>query len=76
MGRNSWKNVFRKVIYFRYTLFLLLFGYVVGTKFDAILFDIDSKDNTVGMSCPPRKFVECAVLKNVSNCLENEGNIG
>ena len=44
-------------------------------KFDAILFDLDSKDNTVGMSCPPRKFVECAVLKNVSNCLENEGNI-
>ncbi|KAJ8933713.1 hypothetical protein NQ314_013843 [Rhamnusium bicolor] len=33
-----------------------------GEKLDAVLFDIDSKDTSVGMSCPPRQFLE-------KNCL-------
>ncbi|XP_011875236.1 PREDICTED: methyltransferase-like protein 13 isoform X2 [Vollenhovia emeryi] len=39
------------------------------TKYKAILFDIDSKDTTVGMSCPPKQFLEMPVLKAVATCL-------
>lgn len=41
--------------------------------FDAILFDVDSKDSSVGMSCPPKQFVEPDFLKTVENCLCDEG---
>ncbi|XP_063984530.1 eEF1A lysine and N-terminal methyltransferase homolog isoform X2 [Diachasmimorpha longicaudata] len=44
-----------------------------GKKFDAILFDVDSKDSSVGMSCPPKQFLENSVLKNVSKCLSENG---
>jgi spermidine synthase len=42
-------------------------------KYDAILFDVDSKDTSLGMSCPPKQFVKPAFLKTVNNCLTNEG---
>lgn len=44
-----------------------------GKKFNAILFDVDSKDTSVGMSCPPRQFVEPDFLKVVQNCLTDDG---
>ncbi|CAH2001857.1 unnamed protein product [Acanthoscelides obtectus] len=37
-----------------------------GGELNAILFDVDSKDSSVGMSCPPRQFLEKAVLINVA----------
>ncbi|KYM94841.1 PREDICTED: methyltransferase-like protein 13 [Cyphomyrmex costatus] len=43
------------------------------TKYKAILFDIDSKDTTVGMSCPPKQFLEMSVLKAVASCLTKNG---
>jgi len=43
------------------------------TKYKAILFDIDSKDNTIGMSCPPKQFLEMSVLKAVASCLTKNG---
>lgn len=43
------------------------------TKYKAILFDIDSKDTTVGMSCPPKQFLEMSVLKTVATCLTKNG---
>ncbi|XP_011143427.1 methyltransferase-like protein 13 isoform X2 [Harpegnathos saltator] len=42
-------------------------------KYKAILFDIDSKDTTVGMSCPPKQFLEMSVLKAVAMCLTRNG---
>ncbi|KAL6440842.1 hypothetical protein ACFW04_003339 [Cataglyphis niger] len=42
-------------------------------KYKAILFDIDSKDTTVGMSCPPKQFLELSVLKAVAACLTKDG---
>ncbi|KAM0732130.1 eEF1A lysine and N-terminal methyltransferase-like protein [Formica fusca] len=42
-------------------------------KYKAILFDIDSKDTTVGMSCPPKQFLELSVLKAVATCLTKDG---
>jgi spermidine synthase len=43
------------------------------TKYKAILFDVDSKDTTVGMSCPPKQFLEMSVLKAVATCLTENG---
>ncbi|CAL1687145.1 unnamed protein product [Lasius platythorax] len=42
-------------------------------KYKAILFDIDSKDTTVGMSCPPKQFLELSILKTVAACLTEDG---
>uniref|UniRef100_A0AAG5D7L7 eEF1A lysine and N-terminal methyltransferase homolog n=1 Tax=Anopheles atroparvus TaxID=41427 RepID=A0AAG5D7L7_ANOAO len=44
-----------------------------GTHCSAILFDVDSKDPSVGMSCPPAAFVERHVLANVRQLVGNEG---
>ena len=38
-----------------------------------MMFDIDSKDKTVGMSCPPLAFVEKDFLKTVDSMLHPEG---
>ncbi|XP_011499708.1 PREDICTED: methyltransferase-like protein 13 [Ceratosolen solmsi marchali] len=46
-----------------------------GKKYDAILFDVDNKDATVGMSCPPKEFVELDFLRTINNCLTNDGLI-
>ncbi|KAG7260456.1 hypothetical protein CRUP_008807 [Coryphaenoides rupestris] len=44
-----------------------------GRSFDVIMFDVDSKDSTVGMSCPPRAFVEASFLEKVHNLLNPKG---
>ncbi|GJQ66855.1 hypothetical protein Trydic_g7881 [Trypoxylus dichotomus] len=43
------------------------------TKWNAVLFDVDSKDCTIGMSCPPKQFLEDTVLQNVVSMLANNG---
>lgn len=42
-------------------------------KYDAILFDVDSKDSSQGISCPPRQFVEPESLNNVKSALSETG---
>ncbi|XP_064928274.1 eEF1A lysine and N-terminal methyltransferase isoform X5 [Columba livia] len=42
-------------------------------QYDAIMFDVDSKDLTVGMSCPPPAFVEKGFLQKVKTILKPEG---
>ncbi|XP_014472422.1 PREDICTED: methyltransferase-like protein 13 isoform X2 [Dinoponera quadriceps] len=42
-------------------------------KYKAILFDIDNKDTTVGMSCPPREFLDSTQLEAVANLLTEDG---
>ncbi|NXD70144.1 MET13 protein, partial [Eolophus roseicapillus] len=42
-------------------------------QYDAIMFDVDSKDLTVGMSCPPPAFVEKHFLQKVKTILKPEG---
>ncbi|XP_015172807.1 PREDICTED: methyltransferase-like protein 13 [Polistes dominula] len=44
-----------------------------GKKYSAILFDVDSKDTTVGMSCPPKQFLEIDLLKMIASCLTDNG---
>ncbi|XP_076766144.1 eEF1A lysine and N-terminal methyltransferase homolog [Xylocopa sonorina] len=42
-------------------------------KYKAILFDVDCKDTTIGMSCPPKQFLEVPVIKSVAESLMNGG---
>ncbi|XP_058120843.1 eEF1A lysine and N-terminal methyltransferase homolog [Anopheles ziemanni] len=44
-----------------------------GAHYSAVLFDVDSKDPTVGMSCPPAIFVERNVLAHVRQLVGDEG---
>ncbi|XP_031632112.1 eEF1A lysine and N-terminal methyltransferase homolog [Contarinia nasturtii] len=44
-----------------------------GQSFKAILFDVDSKDPTVGMSCPPTQFLEQEVLDAVKSLIRDTG---
>ncbi|XP_028258943.1 eEF1A lysine and N-terminal methyltransferase [Parambassis ranga] len=44
-----------------------------GRLFDVIMFDVDNKDSSVGMSCPPAAFVETTILQKVSNLLTPKG---
>lgn len=44
-----------------------------GLKRDVIMLDVDSKDPSVGMSCPPQAFVEEEFLLNIKKLLDNNG---
>ncbi|MEQ2306444.1 eEF1A lysine and N-terminal methyltransferase [Ameca splendens] len=44
-----------------------------GHLFDVIMFDVDNKDSSLGMSCPPAGFVETPVLQKVFNLLTPRG---
>ncbi|MEQ2257873.1 eEF1A lysine and N-terminal methyltransferase [Xenotaenia resolanae] len=44
-----------------------------GHLFDVIMFDVDNKDSSLGMSCPPAGFVETPVLQKVFNLLTLRG---
>ncbi|XP_041863023.1 eEF1A lysine and N-terminal methyltransferase isoform X2 [Melanotaenia boesemani] len=44
-----------------------------GHLFDVIMFDVDNKDSSLGMSCPPASFVELSLLRKVCNLLTPRG---
>ncbi|XP_062989840.1 eEF1A lysine and N-terminal methyltransferase isoform X2 [Elgaria multicarinata webbii] len=44
-----------------------------SSSYDAIMFDVDSKDSALGMSCPPPAFVEKSFLQKVRCLLKTEG---
>ncbi|KAM9762490.1 eEF1A lysine and N-terminal methyltransferase [Menidia menidia] len=44
-----------------------------GRLFDVIMFDVDNKDSSLGMSCPPAAFVEISMLQKVCNLLSHKG---
>ncbi|CAG9826229.1 unnamed protein product [Diabrotica balteata] len=44
-----------------------------GETIDALLFDVDSKDSSIGMSCPPQGFLDKPVLENVVRILDKRG---
>lgn len=51
-----------------------LFVFSVGDRLiDVIMFDVDNKDSTVGMSCPPAAFVETSILQKVCSLLTPRG---
>lgn len=44
-----------------------------GKSYKAILFDVDSKDTSLGMSCPPKMFLDKSVMDNVKKCIGEKG---
>lgn len=42
-------------------------------QFQSILFDVDSKDQSLGISCPPKEFLEPGVLETVKSLLSSDG---
>lgn len=50
-------------------------SFLGGRLFDVIMFDVDNKDSTVGMSCPPAAFVETSILQKVRSLLTPRGKI-
>ncbi len=40
-----------------------------SAPYDVVLFDVDSKDSTVGMTCPPRAFVDEQLIAKVKHSL-------
>ncbi|XP_058396047.1 eEF1A lysine and N-terminal methyltransferase [Diceros bicornis minor] len=50
-----------------------LAGEEVRPHYDVIMFDVDSKDPTLGMSCPPPAFVDQPFLQKVKSILTPEG---
>ena len=44
----------------------------VGT-YDVVLLDVDSKDPSTGMNCPPREFLQHEFLENVKLLLKQSG---
>lgn len=43
------------------------------SKFQSILFDVDSKDQSLGVSCPPKEFLEPEILEAVKSLLPTDG---
>ncbi|XP_033119129.1 eEF1A lysine and N-terminal methyltransferase-like [Anneissia japonica] len=44
-----------------------------GNLYDVICFDVDSKDTGVGMTCPPKEFLEKTLLLKVQSLLKPKG---
>lgn len=59
-----WSNNFNKMSYFN-----------SGQSYKAVLLDVDSKDPTLGMSCPPVQFLEQEVLDTIKACIRENGNL-
>jgi hypothetical protein len=38
------------------------------------MFDVDNKDTSLGMSCPPKEFVSQEILSKVQSILSEQGN--
>ncbi|CAM9929821.1 unnamed protein product, partial [Ectocarpus fasciculatus] len=51
-------------------------GEAFGPPYSAIFLDVDSKDTSVGMSCPPAAFLEPAFLTNLKALLHGGGGGG
>lgn len=45
----------------------------MSKRFSVIMLDVDSKDLSSGMSCPPQPFVQNSFLRTLALCLEDEG---
>ena len=52
---------------------LVCFSFPARPHYDVIMFDVDSKDPTLGMSCPPPAFVDQPFLQRLKRILTPEG---
>ncbi|XP_053607536.1 eEF1A lysine and N-terminal methyltransferase homolog [Plodia interpunctella] len=45
-----------------------------GHTYDSVMFDMDSKDRSLGLSCPPKQFLDNQVLDDVKAILTDDGH--
>ncbi|CAH3855140.1 eEF1A lysine and N-terminal methyltransferase homolog [Pieris brassicae] len=43
-------------------------------QYSCVMFDVDSKDRTLGLSCPPQQFLQDEALNHVESILTNDGH--
>ncbi|XP_047506731.1 eEF1A lysine and N-terminal methyltransferase homolog isoform X1 [Pieris napi] len=43
-------------------------------QYSCVMFDVDSKDRTLGLSCPPQQFLQDEALSHVERILTNDGH--
>lgn len=48
--------------------------FLAGKSYKAILFDVDNKDPSVGMSFPSKEFLSQHVMEMVKTCIKDNGN--
>ena len=53
----------------------LISQFITGTQRNVIMFDVDSKDSSVGMSCPPQPFVEQEFLETIKTLVRPGGTL-
>ncbi|XP_025829266.1 methyltransferase-like protein 13 isoform X2 [Agrilus planipennis] len=44
-----------------------------GAKYNCLILDVDSKDTSMGISCPPPQFLEDHIVEKTAKCLKNGG---
>ena len=54
---------------------LVCFSFPAQSCYSVIMFDVDSKDLTLGVSCPPPAFVDQPFLQKVKSILTPEGRM-
>lgn len=56
--------------------YIYIYFLVEEAKFHVIMFDVDSKDRQVGLSCPPTEFVSQQTVDSLKSfCLLNQGQL-
>lgn len=66
-------NVYLDCVYFVSFAQMIVNFLISGPKYDTILFDVDSKDSSTGLSCPPESFLDPEILSAVADSLEDSG---
>ena len=46
-----------------------------GKTYNMVLFDVDSKDRTLGLSCPPITFLQVDFLNTTSSIIADGGEL-
>lgn len=47
--------------------------FMITETYDVIMLDVDSKDSSIGMSCPPKPFVEPETIRRIQkHCLTQD----
>jgi len=58
---------------FRFFLDVCYTSSFLDIHFDAVLFDVDSKDLSLGMSCPPQSFLANKILQHIKEIIGPKG---
>lgn len=55
--------------------YFLLMAFIAERQYSAVMFDMDNKDRSLGLSCPPPQFLDAEVMAHVHSILVDDGEI-